>query len=51
MLDGEEKGLLYYVYNNSLTKKDFENFDILDLHKDSGDHLCLLGKLKDISRS
>ena len=46
MLDGIEKGVPHYIYNQSLLRKDFKNFKILDLHVDSGGHNCLLGKLK-----
>jgi len=46
MLDGEEKGLPHFIYTKTLMKKDFKNFEILDLHKDKGFHWCLLGRLK-----
>jgi len=46
VLDGPEKGLPHYVYNQILLRKDFKNFKILDLHVDSRSHNCLLGKLK-----
>ena len=45
-LDGEEKGLPHFFYNKNLMKKDFRNFKILNIHKDKGNHYCLLGKLK-----
>lgn len=45
-LDGREKGLPHFIYTNALTKKDFKNFRILKIHKDKGDHWCLLGKLR-----
>lgn len=45
-LDGEEKGLPHFIYTKRLMKKDFNKFYILDLHKDKGDHWCLLGRLK-----
>jgi len=49
MLDGEEKGVPHFIYTKSLMKKDFKNFLILKLHKDKGNHWCLLGKLKEIA--
>jgi len=45
-LDGIEKGLPHYIYTKSLMRKDFKNFEILKLDKDSGNHYCLLGQLK-----
>jgi len=47
LLDGEEKGIPHYVYSKSLIKKDFHNFNILDLHVDKKSHHCILGKLKE----
>ncbi len=47
--DGEEKGLPHFIYTKNLIKKDFKNFQILKLHKDKGDHWCLLGRLKEIA--
>lgn len=45
-LDGREKGVPHYVYTEELMRKDFKNFEILDLHKDSRSHYCFLGRLK-----
>jgi len=45
-LDGDEEGILHYVYTKALMLKDFRNFKVIDFHKDSGDHYCLLGRLK-----
>ncbi len=45
-LDGDEKGLPHFIYTKALMKKDFRDFRVLSLHKDIGDHWCLLGKLK-----
>lgn len=45
-LDGREKDVPHYVYTKELMRKDFKNFRILDLHKDSRSHYCLLGRLK-----
>lgn len=45
-LDGEEKGLPHFIYTKNLMKQDFKNFNIIDIHKDTHDHWCLLGILK-----
>lgn len=45
-LDGAEKGLPHYIYTKTELKKDFKNFKVIDIHKDKGNHYCLLGKLK-----
>lgn len=45
-VEGEEEGLPHYIYNQSLLRKDFKNFKILDLHLDSKRHHCILGRLK-----
>lgn len=45
-LDGEEKGIPHFIYTKTLIKRDFRNFQILSLHKDKGDHWCILGRLK-----
>lgn len=47
-LNGEERGLPHFIYNKSLIRKDFRNFDIIDLHTDIGKHHCLLGKKKSL---
>jgi ubiquinone/menaquinone biosynthesis C-methylase UbiE len=47
-LDGEEKGIPHFIYTKTLLKSDFSHFTILDIHKDKGNHYCLLGKLKKI---
>lgn len=51
-LEGKEKGLVHYLFNKNLLKKEFRNFEILDLWIDYGpkyweSYYCLLGKLKD----
>lgn len=46
MLDGPEKGVPHYIYTKALLRKYFENFKILDLYVDEGNHYCLLGRLK-----
>jgi ubiquinone/menaquinone biosynthesis C-methylase UbiE len=48
-LDGEEKGLPHFIYTKPLMARDFKNFKIISLHKDTGDHWCLLGRLKKIT--
>ncbi|MCK5699121.1 MAG: class I SAM-dependent methyltransferase [Candidatus Aenigmarchaeota archaeon] len=48
-LNGREKGLPHYFYTKKLMRRDFKNFKILSLHKDKGDHWCLLGRLKEIA--
>ncbi|MFC1730510.1 class I SAM-dependent methyltransferase [candidate division KSB1 bacterium] len=50
-LDGEEKGLPHYIYIRSLMRKDFNNFVIMSLTKDIGNHLCILGKLKPLKKT
>jgi ubiquinone/menaquinone biosynthesis C-methylase UbiE len=45
-LEGREKGLPHYLYNKELLRKDFKNFNILELFEDNQRHLCLIGKLK-----
>lgn len=46
MLDGDEKGVVHYVYTQKLMRKDFKKFSVLDIHEDSGGHDCILGRLK-----
>jgi len=47
LINGNEAGLPHYLYNKILMKKDFNNFEILNMHIDtSKEHFCLLGKLK-----
>ena len=45
-LDGDEKGIIHYVYAKAEMKKDFRSFRIIDIHDDSKGHICILGKLK-----
>ncbi|MCX6707404.1 MAG: class I SAM-dependent methyltransferase [Candidatus Woesearchaeota archaeon] len=45
-LTGREKGVLHYIYNKELLRKDFSRFKILGLVEDSQQHLCLTGKKK-----
>jgi len=46
-LDGPEAGVPHFVYTRALLRKDFARFKILDLHNDSREHLCLLGRVRD----
>jgi SAM-dependent methyltransferase len=43
-LDGLEAGVLHYIYNRAVLRKDFKEFEILDLHKDSKGHFCLIAR-------
>jgi ubiquinone/menaquinone biosynthesis C-methylase UbiE len=45
-LNGEEKGTVHFIYNKAILKKDFKNFQILNIHKDKSNHYCLIGRLK-----
>ncbi len=42
MLKGHEKGVPHYIFTKALIKKEFKEFEILDIHLDSGGHYCLL---------
>lgn len=45
--DSGEKGLIHYVFNKSLLKKEFKNFKIYDIRASfNRRHYCLLGELK-----
>ncbi len=44
---GGEKGLIHYLFNKELIRKEFKNFKIYDIWIDSsGRHYCFLGELK-----
>ena len=44
---GEEKGLIHYLFNKDLLKKEFKGFKILDIWTESNKiFYCLLGELK-----
>ena len=46
-LEGGEKGLIHYLFNKELIRKEFGNFKIHDIWIDSeGRHYCFLGELK-----
>ncbi|WXG46914.1 MAG: class I SAM-dependent methyltransferase [Candidatus Atabeyarchaeum deiterrae] len=45
-LDGPDKGLTHYIFNERLLKKEFSNFRIHRIWVDSTWHYCLLGELK-----
>ncbi len=45
--EGGEKGLIHYLFNKKLLRKEFKNFKIHDIWVDSDRrHYCLLGELK-----
>jgi len=44
-LEGGEKGLLHFVFDKELIKKEFKNFKIFDIWIRRG-HYCFLGELK-----
>jgi len=51
-LEGKEKGVIHYLFNKSILKKEFHNFKIHKLWveygpKDWEAYYCLLGELKD----
>ncbi len=43
---GLEKGVPHHIFTKKMIKLYFKNFEILDLHKDSVEHWCVLGKSK-----
>lgn len=43
-LDGREKGLTHYIYNEELLRKDFKNFKINKIGVDSRNHYCFIGE-------
>jgi len=46
-IEGGEKGLIHYLFNKKLLRKEFKNFKIYDIWVDSlKRHYCLLGRLK-----
>lgn len=46
-IEGGEKGLVHYLFNKQLLKKELKNFKILNIWIDLDKrHYCLLGKLK-----
>ncbi len=44
--EGGEKDIPHYMYTKKLMKKDFKNFKVLDFHRDSREHYCILGKFR-----
>lgn len=44
---GLEKSVPHHIFNKSMAKSYFKNFQILDLHKDKYDHWCILGRKND----
>jgi len=54
-IEGDEKGLIHYLFNKELLKKEFGGFKIYNIWVDFKKiHYCLLGELKnnayDLSR-
>ena len=46
-IEGGEKGLIHYLFNKELIRKEFKNFKIKDIWTDSNKrHYCFLGELK-----
>ncbi len=46
-IEGGEKGLIHYLFNKGLIRKEFKNFKIYDIWVDSvGRHYCFLAELK-----
>lgn len=46
-IEGGEKGLIHYLFNKDLLRKEFKNFKIYDIRVDfNRTHYCLLGELK-----
>lgn len=44
--EGGEKGLIHYLFNKELIKKEFKNFKLFDIWVDSNKrHYCFLGEL------
>lgn len=51
-IEGGEKGLIHYLFNKELIRKEFKNFKILNIWIDSNKrHYCFLGELKIIKLS
>jgi len=45
-VEGDEKGLIHYLFNKRLLRKEFRNFEIHDIWVDRENYYCLLGELK-----
>ena len=45
-LEGDEKGLVHYLFNKELLRKEFKNFRIYELSVDSKGYYRLFGELK-----
>jgi ubiquinone/menaquinone biosynthesis C-methylase UbiE len=44
-VEGDEKGLIHYLFNKRLLRKEFKNFEIHDIWVDLENYYCLLGEL------
>ena len=45
-IEGDEKGLIHYLFNKKLLKTEFRNFKIHAIWVDRENYYCLLGELK-----
>lgn len=46
-IEGGEKGLIHYLFNKNLIRKEFKNFKLYDIWMDTEKrHYCFLGELK-----
>jgi len=45
-LEGDEKGLIHYLFNKRLLRREFKNFKIYNIWVDSEKYYCFLGELK-----
>jgi len=43
---GDEKGLVHFIYNKQLIKKQFKKFKILEFWRDDKDYYCFIAKKK-----
>lgn len=49
-VEGDEKGLIHYLFNKRLLRKEFKHFMIHDIWVDRENYYCLLGELKTTTR-
>jgi hypothetical protein len=45
-LEGLDKGLVHYIFNKGLLRKEFSRFRITRIWLDSSNQYCLLGELR-----
>jgi SAM-dependent methyltransferase len=48
-LDGPDKGLIHYIFNEELLRKEFSHFKVDRIWPDETGHYCLLGELKTLT--